>query len=162
MYAQWRLKSACASMQSDQSSLYARRNFISVSIHIMCPVKILIRLRECAGWSESLLGTHIQRYIFGCCGSHVLTTLQPLYNTARYNMVMDITRIKDGSQKCIDYIEKWPYIFGLDITLLFSLHGLCYGPQQQCYKEVVVYFTDSYVYLINVGQSASQDNESWL
>ena len=33
-------------------------------------------------------------------------TLQPLYNTVRYNMVLDITRFKDGSQKCIDYIEK--------------------------------------------------------
>ena len=35
-------------------------------------------------------------------------TLQPLYNTARYNTVLHITRFKDGSQKCIDYIEKWP------------------------------------------------------
>ena len=33
-------------------------------------------------------------------------TLQPLYNTVRYNMVLDITRFKDGSQKCLDYIEK--------------------------------------------------------
>ena len=33
-------------------------------------------------------------------------TLQPLYNTVRYNAVLDITRFKDGSQKCIDYIEK--------------------------------------------------------
>ena len=37
-------------------------------------------------------------------------TLQPLYNTVRYNTVLDITRFKDGSQKCIDYIEKWPYM----------------------------------------------------
>ena len=35
-------------------------------------------------------------------------TLQPLYNTVHYNTVMDITRFKDGSQKYIDYIEKWP------------------------------------------------------
>ena len=35
-------------------------------------------------------------------------TLQPLYNTVCYNTVLDITRFKDGSQKCIDYIEKWP------------------------------------------------------
>ena len=35
-------------------------------------------------------------------------TLQPLYNMVRYNTVLDITRFKDGSQKCIDYIEKWP------------------------------------------------------
>ena len=33
-------------------------------------------------------------------------TLQPLYNKVRYNMVLDITLFKDGSQKCIDYIEK--------------------------------------------------------
>ena len=35
-----------------------------------------------------------------------ITTLQPLYNTVRYNTVLDITQFKDGSQKCIDYIEK--------------------------------------------------------
>ena len=35
-----------------------------------------------------------------------LNTLQPLYNTVRYNTVLDITQFKDGSQKCIDYIEK--------------------------------------------------------
>ena len=35
-------------------------------------------------------------------------TLQPLYNTVHYNMVLDITQFKDGSQKCIEYIEKWP------------------------------------------------------
>ena len=34
--------------------------------------------------------------------------LQSLYNTVRYNTVLDITRFKDGSQNCIDYIEKWP------------------------------------------------------
>ena len=33
-------------------------------------------------------------------------TLQPLYNMVRYNMVLDITQFKDGSQKCIDYNEK--------------------------------------------------------
>ena len=33
-------------------------------------------------------------------------TLQPLYNMVCYNMVLDITRFKDRSQKCIDYIEK--------------------------------------------------------
>ena len=33
-------------------------------------------------------------------------TPQPLYNTVHYNTFLDITRFKDGSQKCIDYIEK--------------------------------------------------------
>ena len=36
----------------------------------------------------------------------ILGTPQPLYNTVRYNTVLYITRLKDGSQKCIDYIEK--------------------------------------------------------
>ena len=46
------------------------------------------------------------------CGSTVyvlkkkMSTLQSLYNTVRYNTDLDITRFKDGSQKCIDYIEK--------------------------------------------------------
>ena len=49
--------------------------------------------------------------LFCCSLQHLLTslqviTLQPLYNTVCYNMVLDITRFKDGSQKCIDYIEK--------------------------------------------------------
>ena len=33
-------------------------------------------------------------------------TLQPFYNMVCYNMVLDKTRFKDGSQKCLDYIEK--------------------------------------------------------
>ena len=39
-------------------------------------------------------------------GKVQFSTLQPLYNRVRYNTVLDITRFKDGSQKCIDYIEK--------------------------------------------------------
>ena len=34
------------------------------------PVKDLIRLRECAGWSESSLGAHVCTYVFWRCGSY--------------------------------------------------------------------------------------------
>ena len=34
------------------------------------------------------------------------STPKPFYNTIHYNMILDITQFKDGSQKCIDYIEK--------------------------------------------------------
>ena len=34
----------------------------------MCPVKILIRLCECAGWFESSLGAQVRRYVFWRCG----------------------------------------------------------------------------------------------
>ena len=37
---------------------------------------------------------------------YVLNILQPLYNMGCYNTVLDIIRFKDGSQKCIAYIEK--------------------------------------------------------
>ena len=40
-----------------------------------------------------------------CCTMNS-NTLQPLYNTVHYNTVLDITQFKNGSQKCIDYIEK--------------------------------------------------------
>ena len=45
--------------------------------------------------------------------------LQPPYNTARYNTVLDITRFKDGSQKYIDYIEKWSF-FNIIYAFLFG------------------------------------------
>ena len=36
----------------------------------------------------------------------VPNTHQPLYNTVCYNTILDMTRFNNGSQKCIDYIEK--------------------------------------------------------
>ena len=36
----------------------------------MRPAKILIRLRECAGWSESSPDAHVQRYVFWRYGSY--------------------------------------------------------------------------------------------
>ena len=46
------------------------------------PVKVLIRLRECAGWSESSLGAHVRRYVFWRYGSFILhgITKTCLYN----------------------------------------------------------------------------------
>ena len=49
----------------------------------------------------------------------IIYTLQPLYNTVRYNTVLDITRFNDGSQKCIDYIHKWSF-FNIIYTFLFG------------------------------------------
>ena len=42
--------------------------------------------------------------------------------TVRYNMVLDITQFKDGSQKCTDYIEndhQWSF-FNIIYTFLFG------------------------------------------
>ena len=43
-------------------SLFARRNF-ALWLSKMLSVKILIRLLECTGWSESSLGGHVRKYI---------------------------------------------------------------------------------------------------
>ena len=52
-----------------EPSMSACRNFPSLSIQ-NTPVKILIRLRECAGWSESSLGAYFGRYVF-CRYAHL-------------------------------------------------------------------------------------------
>ena len=62
--AQWRLKSAYASAQSDQNLCCTHEETWHLCLSKMRLVKILIRLRECAVWSESSLGAHIRRYVF--------------------------------------------------------------------------------------------------
>ena len=69
---------------------------------------------------------------------------QPLYNTTRYNMVLDhITLIIVGPQLVIlDYFCYMSIHFTLVITQIGQLTqelAWSIGPQRQCYKEVVVY-----------------------
>ena len=66
MCTQWTLKSACASAQSFQSLPCPPQEILYPSLSKMCTVKILIRLRECAGWSkfESTLSPDAGRYFF--------------------------------------------------------------------------------------------------
>ena len=52
---QRKLKSACASVQSDQSLCCPRKETLPSWLSKMRPVKILIRLCECGGCSESSL-----------------------------------------------------------------------------------------------------------
>ena len=63
-----------------------------------------------ANSKEPKQGVHTNRRLqvanFSVAQLILQSTLQPLYNTVRYNTVLDITRFKDGSQKYIDYIEK--------------------------------------------------------
>ena len=56
MCAQRRLKSACASAQSDQSLHCPHEDTFHPWLPEMRPEKILIWLRECEGWSEISLG----------------------------------------------------------------------------------------------------------
>ena len=54
-----RLKSACASAQSDQSLYCPHEETLHPWLSKMRPLKILIRLCECANWSEASLGAHV-------------------------------------------------------------------------------------------------------
>ena len=70
MCVRQRLKSVCASTQSDQSLRCPHEETLHPWLSKICPVKILIRLRECAGWSESSLGAHVRRYVVWNCDSY--------------------------------------------------------------------------------------------
>ena len=59
MCAQRRLKSACASAQSDLSLPYPHGQILHLCLSKMCQMKSLIRLFECAGWSESSVGAFV-------------------------------------------------------------------------------------------------------
>ena len=54
-------------------------------LSIMRAVKIQIRLRECAVWSESSLGAHVRRYTFWHCGSNRLDS------SFYYNILLNYT-----------------------------------------------------------------------
>ena len=69
MCAQWRLKSAYFSGHSDQSLHCPHEQILHPWLLKIRPVKNLIRLRECAGWSESSLEANVRRYVFWRSGS---------------------------------------------------------------------------------------------
>ena len=57
-------KWACASAQSYQNLPCPHEETLRPWLSKMCPVRILISLRKCAGWSESSLGAIVRRYAF--------------------------------------------------------------------------------------------------
>ena len=79
MCAQRRLKSACASAQSDQSLRWPLEETLYPSLSKTRPAKILIRVRECAVWSESSLGAHVRRYVFWRCESYYFSAMMASY-----------------------------------------------------------------------------------
>ena len=78
MCAQRRLKSACASVKSAQT-LHSPHEFtLHTWLSKMRPAKILISLRECAGWSESSPGAHVRRYFFYELAPHFVMAIDVL------------------------------------------------------------------------------------
>ena len=67
--AQRRFRSACAFAQPDQNLPCVHLGLKRMQTFFMLTTKTLIRLRGCAGWSESSLGAYVRRYVFGHYGS---------------------------------------------------------------------------------------------
>ena len=64
MYAQRRLKSACASAQTDQSLRSPDEESLQPWLFQMRPIKILIKVLECSGLSGFLMGARVRKYVF--------------------------------------------------------------------------------------------------
>ena len=86
MNTQQRFQSACASTQSDQSSLSAWKKFAAMGIKIVSSEDF----DQTAGWSEFSLGAHVRRYVSCRCGSTsrkhayiILTPLKPHFYIAK-------------------------------------------------------------------------------
>ena len=69
MCAQRRLKSDCASAQSDQSLRCAHEETLHPCLSKMHTVKLLVRLCERDSWTESSLGAHVRMYVAWRCGT---------------------------------------------------------------------------------------------
>ena len=74
LYAQWRLRSAWASTQSDYSLRHPHEETLGPQLSIECTVKTLIRLGRCPGWSESSLVAHVILLVLSCSGSFCIIT----------------------------------------------------------------------------------------
>ena len=74
--AQRRLRSACASVQSDQSSTLrcALIGKLRTQCFFMLTTKTLIRLGECPGWSVSSLCSHVILLVLSCAGKGRVAT----------------------------------------------------------------------------------------
>ena len=86
-----------AHLQSDQSLRCPHEETLYHWLSETRTVKILIRLRECAVWSESSLGAHVQRYVFWHYGSNV-----PVKEKRG-------TEIWSKSEYFIHIVGTWPY-----------------------------------------------------
>ena len=81
--AQQRLKSVCVSAESYQSHHSPREVTLHPCLSRMRIANILIRLCECAGWSESSLGAHILKYVYRLCGALFYKFEQVHFSTCR-------------------------------------------------------------------------------
>ena len=53
-----------------QSHRYPHEETLHPWLSKLHPMKIQIRLRECAVWSESSMGAHVRRNVFWSCGTY--------------------------------------------------------------------------------------------
>ena len=129
MCVQRRHKPACAFAQSDRNHRL-REETLSRLVYEICQEKILIRLRECAGWSESSLGAHVRRSVFWQCDSFVcLIDLKTMVKGTATFMVRIMVPIADD--KALIYPLKYETI----ARLWNCLKGLVLTCNTSCVYE---------------------------
>ena len=97
-------------------------------LSIMRPVKILIRLRECAGWSESSLGAPIWRYISWRCGSNHYAQYANVF-CCFFFLFLCMTLTVCGRRRRLTF------------ALTFSLQSRPHLCSKRCEVNLYVYFT---------------------
>ena len=111
--AQRRLRSACASAQSDQSLCCPHEESLGPWLSIERTAKTLIRLGGCPGWSESLLGAHSFCWIY-----HVAARLMIWFNDANYHNLRPISL-----QRRKLFLEMWSPLAYTEITVTVAFTG---------------------------------------
>ena len=134
--AKWRLKTACICTFCLESSLSAWWNCTYLIIK-MRPMKVLIRLRKCAGTSESSLGAHARRYAFWRYGPIIFicnTNILFIYGSGYFKFYSGVVNAIDNnvitaqtllsSFFCPDKLHKRIEGLILITTLLFMAHAI--------------------------------------
>ena len=110
--AQWRLRSAWASPQSDQSLRCSHEETLGPQLPTERTVKTLIRL----GWSEYSLGAHTIVLVLSCGGSNERKTIRPLTTsswlsklcrTGHCKEISSNTGLLDGNHRETEQLPSW-------------------------------------------------------
>ena len=95
---------------SDQNSLVHMKKLWLSKMH---PVKIQIRLRKCAVWSESSLGAHIRMHIFWWCGSIYFSAVYLCKRTMQNKQRLELADYEAENLARLQkmFSRKWEFIF---------------------------------------------------
>ena len=91
----------------------------------MCPVKILIRLRECSGWSESSVAGHTcQKVYVSDVGAHLILNVNQKQNTLKWEIRNFMKKKKKKKKKKKNRTQRYKGLARKNIIKLFAVFTL--------------------------------------